>query len=75
MSAEATPWISFASPPPARPDGEIRHAPELRSYVFQPYTMVNDHRTGLKVTDVQKVMDGDIDPFIDIFLKQAGGAR
>ncbi len=46
---------------------------QIRSYVFQPYTMVNDHRTGLKLTDVQKVMDGDIDPFIDAFLKQTGG--
>jgi peptide chain release factor 2 len=48
---------------------------QIRSYVFQPYTMVNDHRTGLKVTDVQKVMDGDIDPFIDAFLKQTGGGK
>jgi len=45
---------------------------QIRSYVFQPYTMVNDHRTELKVTDVQKVMDGDIDEFIETFLKQHG---
>jgi peptide chain release factor 2 len=45
---------------------------QIRSYVFQPYTMVNDHRTELKVTDVQKVMDGDIDQFIETFLKQHG---
>ena len=45
---------------------------QIRSYVFQPYTMVNDHRTELKVTDVQKVMDGDIDEFIESFLKQHG---
>jgi len=43
---------------------------QIRSYVFQPYTMVNDHRTELKVPDVQKVMDGAIDPFIEAFLKQ-----
>jgi peptide chain release factor 2 len=48
---------------------------QIRSYVFQPYTMVNDHRTELKVTDVQKVMDGDIDPFIDAWLRKFGGAR
>jgi len=45
---------------------------QIRSYVFQPYTMVNDHRTELKVTDVQKVMDGDLDPFIEAFLKRYG---
>ena len=44
----------------------------FRSYVFQPYTMVNDHRTELKITDVQKVMDGAIDPFIEAYLKQSG---
>ena len=48
---------------------------QIRSYVFQPYTMVNDHRSELKVTDVQRVMDGDLDPFIEAFLKQAGRAR
>ncbi len=42
---------------------------QIRSYVFQPYTMVNDHRTELKIPDVQKVMDGGIDPFIEAFLK------
>jgi peptide chain release factor 2 len=47
---------------------------QIRSYVFQPYTMVNDHRTDLKVTDVQGVMDGDLDPFIKAYLLQEGGA-
>lgn len=46
---------------------------QIRSYVFQPYTMVNDHRTELKVGDVQRVMDGDLDAFIEAFLKQFGG--
>src|SRR6266581_402428 len=45
---------------------------QIRSYVFQPYTMVNDHRTELKVTDVHKVMDGDLDPFIEAYLKRFG---
>jgi peptide chain release factor 2 len=40
--------------------------------VFQPYTMVNDHRTELKVTDVQSVMDGAIGQFIEAFLKRFG---
>ncbi len=46
---------------------------QIRSYVFQPYTMANDHRTELKLTDVHKVMDGDIDEFIEAYLKGAGG--
>lgn len=46
---------------------------QIRSYVFQPYTMVNDHRTELKVTDVQGVMDGDLDEFIEAYLKRFGG--
>jgi peptide chain release factor 2 len=46
---------------------------QIRSYVFQPYTMVNDHRTELKVTDVQRVMDGDLDGFIQAYLKRFGG--
>lgn len=45
---------------------------QIRSYVFQPYTMVNDHRTGLKVGDVQRVMDGSIDQFIEAYLKRFG---
>jgi peptide chain release factor 2 len=49
---------------------------QIRSYVFQPYTMVNDHRTELKISDVHGVMDGAIDPFIEAYLKRfgAGGA-
>jgi peptide chain release factor 2 len=51
---------------------EIAWGNQIRSYVFQPYTMVNDHRTELKIGDVQKVMDGDLDPFIEAFLKRFG---
>jgi peptide chain release factor 2 len=36
--------------------------------------MVNDHRTELKIPDVQKVMDGDIDPFIEAFLSEHGSS-
>ena len=53
---------------------EVSFGSQIRSYVFQPYTMVNDHRTELKITDVQKVMDGAIDPFIEAYLKLAGNA-
>ena len=51
---------------------DVTFGSQIRSYVFQPYTMVNDHRTELKITDVQKVMDGAIDPFIEAYLKQDG---
>jgi len=51
---------------------DIAWGNQIRSYVFQPYTMVNDHRTELKVSDVQKVMDGDLDQFIEAFLKRFG---
>ncbi|PYP66568.1 MAG: peptide chain release factor 2 [Gemmatimonadetes bacterium] len=51
---------------------DIAFGNQIRSYVFQPYTMVNDHRTELKTTNVQKVMDGDLDPFIEAYLKRFG---
>jgi peptide chain release factor 2 len=51
---------------------EIGWGNQIRSYVFQPYTQVTDHRTELKISDVQRIMDGDIDPFIEKFLKQFG---
>jgi peptide chain release factor 2 len=53
---------------------DVSFGSQIRSYVFQPYTMVNDHRTELKMPDVHKVMDGAIDPFIEAYLKQSGGA-
>ena len=51
---------------------DVTFGSQIRSYVFQPYTMVNDHRTELKVSDVHKVMDGDLDPFIEAFLQRFG---
>jgi len=42
---------------------------QIRSYVFQPYSMVKDHRTDEQTGNVQAVMDGNIDQFIDAFLK------
>jgi peptide chain release factor 2 len=51
---------------------EISWGNQIRSYVFQPYTQVTDHRTELKVGDVQRVMNGDLDPFIEAYLKEFG---
>ena len=48
---------------------EISWGNQLRTYVFQPYTMVKDHRTKFAAGDIQAVMDGDIDQFIDSYLK------
>jgi peptide chain release factor 2 len=54
---------------------DVTFGSQIRSYVFQPYTMVNDHRTELKVTDVHRVMDGDIDEFIEAYLKKFGDGK
>ncbi len=54
---------------------KIEWGSQIRSYVFQPYTMVNDHRTELKKTDVHAVMDGDLDDFIRAYLLQNVGQQ
>lgn len=48
---------------------QITWGSQIRSYVFQPYTMVKDHRTGVEVGDVNRVMDGDLDEFINSYLQ------
>ena len=48
---------------------DIAWGSQIRSYVFQPYTMVKDLRTGYETGNVQGVMDGDLDPFINAYLK------
>lgn len=48
---------------------KIEWGSQIRSYVFQPYTLVKDHRTGAEAGNVQAVMDGNIDKFIEAFLK------
>ena len=47
---------------------EISFGSQIRSYVMQPYQMIKDHRTKVERGDVQKVLDGDIDPFIRAYL-------
>ena len=49
---------------------DIDFGSQIRSYVVHPYTMVNDHRTELKIGDVHAVLDGDLDAFIDAYLKR-----
>lgn len=51
---------------------EIAWGSQIRSYVFQPYTLVKDTRTKYEVGDVQKVMDGDLDGFVNAYLKEFG---
>ena len=48
---------------------EIGWGNQIRSYVMQPYTMVKDHRTDAETGNVNAVMDGDIDLFINAYLK------
>ncbi len=49
----------------------IEWGSQIRSYVFQPYTMVKDHRTDYETSDVQAVMDGDLNNFINEYLKKS----
>ncbi len=50
---------------------DISWGNQIRSYVFQPYTMVKDHRTKLETGNVQAVMDGELDSFVEEYLKFA----
>lgn len=49
---------------------DINFGSQIRSYVFHPYKMVKDHRTNYEMGNVDAVMDGEIEPFIDTYLKQ-----
>ncbi len=54
---------------------DIAWGSQIRSYVFQPYQMVKDHRTGVEVGHVTAVMDGDLDQFIEAYLISSSGVK
>ena len=54
---------------------EIGWGSQIRSYVFMPYTLAKDHRTGFEVGNVNGVMHGDIDGFINAYLKAESLAK
>jgi peptide chain release factor 2 len=54
---------------------EIGFGSQIRTYTFQPYTLVKDHRTSIDTGDVQRVMDGDLDAFVEGYLKWANEVR
>lgn len=49
---------------------EIAWGSQIRSYIFQPYQLVKDHRTNMEIGNIESVMNGNIDPFIEAFLKE-----
>ena len=49
---------------------KIEWGSQIRSYVFHPYNLVKDHRTGAETSNIQAVMDGDLDMFIHTYLSK-----
>lgn len=54
---------------------EIAWGSQIRSYVFQPYQLVKDHRTNTEIGNIESVMNGHLDPFIEAFLRMKGNLK
>jgi peptide chain release factor 2 len=54
---------------------KIEWGSQIRSYVFHPYSLVKDHRTNVENGNIQAVMDGDLDPFINAYLQMMAGQK
>ena len=50
---------------------EISWGSQIRSYILHPYRLIKDHRTGVEIGDVERVLDGDIDPFVEAYFKNS----
>jgi peptide chain release factor 2 len=62
----------------AREKGEaqdVNFGSQIRSYVLHPYTMVKDHRTGVEMGDVQRVLEGDLDGFVRAYLLSSASSE
>jgi len=55
--------------------GEIAWGNQIRSYVMQPYRMIKDHRTNFQTGDVEAVLDGELDGFIESYLRHRAKNR
>lgn len=55
--------------------GSVSWGNQIRSYIFQPYRLVKDLRTGIQTSNVQAVMDGDLDPFVNGWLRAGGPSK
>ena len=54
---------------------DINFGSQIRSYVLQPYRMIKDHRTKVEIGDVDRVLDGDLQPFIRAYLVMRRGEK
>jgi peptide chain release factor 2 len=62
----------------AREKGEaqdVNFGSQIRSYVLHPYTLVKDHRTGVEMGDVQRVLEGDLDGFVRAYLLASASSQ